>query len=224
MKAKICKEGETIVVFNEKGIDPESLEMLARHGIMALRRVKRRNMERLTLCCGGSALNTLDDLSEKSFGYAEEVYEELLGEEKFTFVRGVRNPRSCTVLLRGPSKHAIGQVRDALRDGLRSVKNLLVDKEFVWGAGAIEAQLYNALTDVERKTVSKARMGIQAFADAILGILKCLARNAGLDQQDAAFAIAKASQDGSPYGLELKTGQPKPSKELGVIDSIRVKR
>ena len=89
------------------GIDPESLDMLAKENILALRRVKRRNMERLTLCCGGECLNSLDNLSEKDLGFAGSVREEILGEEKFTYVDEVRNPRSCTILIRGPNKHSI---------------------------------------------------------------------------------------------------------------------
>jgi T-complex protein 1 subunit zeta len=34
------------VIVNQKGIDPMSLDVLAKNGIMALRRAKRRNMER----------------------------------------------------------------------------------------------------------------------------------------------------------------------------------
>lgn len=41
-----------------KGIDPPSLEMFSREGILALRRAKRRNMERLTLASGGVAVNS----------------------------------------------------------------------------------------------------------------------------------------------------------------------
>lgn len=37
---------KSFVVVNQKGIDPFSLDLLAREGIMALRRAKRRNMER----------------------------------------------------------------------------------------------------------------------------------------------------------------------------------
>jgi len=43
------------VVINQKGIDPMSLDLLAKEGILALRRAKRRNMERLALACGGAA-------------------------------------------------------------------------------------------------------------------------------------------------------------------------
>lgn len=81
--------------------------MLAEHNILALRRVKRRNMERLTLCCGGEALNTLDGLNGSMCGFAKSIYEELLGEDKFTFVTGVRDPKSCTILVKGPNKHTI---------------------------------------------------------------------------------------------------------------------
>ena len=48
MKNEVCgtdpKKG--FVVLNQKGIDPLSLDVLVKNGIFALRRVKRRNMER----------------------------------------------------------------------------------------------------------------------------------------------------------------------------------
>lgn len=58
-----------------QGIDPPSLDLLAQHGILALRRAKRRNMERLQLACGGEAVNSVDDLSPDVLGFAGSVYE-----------------------------------------------------------------------------------------------------------------------------------------------------
>ena len=78
-----------------------SLDMLANAGILALRRAKRRNMERLTLACGGVAVNSVDDLKPDVLGHADVVYEHVLGEEKYTFVEGVENPFSCTILIKG---------------------------------------------------------------------------------------------------------------------------
>lgn len=40
------KKKKNFVVINQKGIDPMSLDLLAKNGILALRRAKRRNMER----------------------------------------------------------------------------------------------------------------------------------------------------------------------------------
>merc|ERR1712176_1623277 len=77
LKRKVCTEEnkKSFVVINQKGIDPPSLEMLARENIIALRRAKRRNMERLVLACGGSAVNSVEDLDESDLGFAETVYE-----------------------------------------------------------------------------------------------------------------------------------------------------
>ena len=52
--SQVCGDsGDGFIVINQKGIDPISLDLLAKEGILALRRAKRRNMERLTLACGG---------------------------------------------------------------------------------------------------------------------------------------------------------------------------
>lgn len=64
--------------FAFQGIDPPSLDMLAKAGIVALRRAKRRNMERLTLACGGVALNAIDELTPEMLGKAGLVYEHVL--------------------------------------------------------------------------------------------------------------------------------------------------
>merc|ERR1711990_1248709 len=82
LKKKVCTEEnkKTFVLINQKGIDPPSLEMLAKENIIALRRAKRRNMERLPLAIGGVAVNSVDDLDENDLGYAECVYEQILDD------------------------------------------------------------------------------------------------------------------------------------------------
>jgi len=69
------------------------------------------------------------------------VYEHVLGEDKYTFVEDVRNPTSCTILIKGPADHTLAQIKDAIRDGLRAVKNTLDDGATVLGAGAFEVPL-----------------------------------------------------------------------------------
>lgn len=58
-------------------------------------------MERLVLACGGEAVNSVDDLTPDCLGWAGLVYEHVLGEEKYTFVENVKNPHSCTILIKG---------------------------------------------------------------------------------------------------------------------------
>lgn len=137
-----------------------SLASLAKEGIFALRRAKRRNMERLTLACGGNALNSFDDMSEDDLGYAEKVWEEELGEERYTFVVGCKNPKSCTILLKGPADYTIAILKDAIRDGLRAVKNVYDDDGVIPGAGAYEISCHNHLMKFAEENVKgKEKLG-----------------------------------------------------------------
>ncbi|GAA6014359.1 hypothetical protein JCM10207_005433 [Rhodosporidiobolus poonsookiae] len=218
-------EVKNFVVINQKGIDPLSLDMLAKQGIMALRRAKRRNMERLQLVCGGTAQNSVDDLDPSVLGYAGLVYEHTLGEEKFTFVEEVKDPKSVTLLIKGPNAHTISQTSDAVRDGLRAVKNALEDGALVPGAGAFEVAAHAHLSgDVKRAAKGRAKLGVQAFADALLTVPKTLAVNAGLDVQDAVVALQDEAADGHVVGLDLATGEPLDPVTEGIWDNYRVKR
>ena len=218
-------ERKSFVIVNQKGIDPMSLDVLAKHGILALRRAKRRNMERLQLCCGGVAQNSVDDLSPDVLGWAGLVYEHTLGEEKYTFVEETRDPKSVTLLIKGPNAHTLGQIQDAVRDGLRSVKNALEDGSLVPGAGAFEvAASAHLLDNVRRSAKGRAKLGVEAFAKALLVIPKTLANNAGLDIQDAVVMLQDECAEGHVVGLDTQTGETMDPQSVGVWDNYRVKR
>ncbi|KAI0779633.1 chaperonin-containing T-complex zeta subunit Cct6 [Fomes fomentarius] len=216
---------KNFVVLNQKGIDPLSLDILAKNGILALRRAKRRNMERLQLICGGVAQNSVDDLTPDVLGWAGLVYEHTLGEEKFTFVEDVKDPKSVTLLIKGPNPHTIQQTQDALRDGLRAVKNALEDEALIPGAGAFEVACAAHLSGPVKKTAKgRAKMGVQAFAEALLIIPKTLAANGGYDVQDVVVALQDEQSEGNAVGLDLESGEPFDPTVAGVWDNYRVKR
>ena len=151
LKKEVCDGNDKgFVVITQKGIDPISLDLLCKENIMALRRAKRRNMERLVLACGGQCINSTEELSPEILGHAGEVYEYVLGDDKYTFVEKVENPTSCTILLKGSNDHTIVQLKDAVRDGLRAVKNVLVDKAVI--PGAIAARSRWLSTSISEKT------------------------------------------------------------------------
>ncbi|KAH7388272.1 hypothetical protein KP509_16G067100 [Ceratopteris richardii] len=226
LKKKVCEgTNDNFVVINQKGIDPISLDLLAREGIVGLRRAKRRNMERLVLACGGEAVNSVEDLTPDVLGWAGLVYEHVLGEEKYTFVEEVKNPHSCTILIKGPNDHTIAQIKDAVRDGLRAVKNTLEDESVVLGAGAFEVAARQHLVNEVKKTVKgRAQLGVEAFADALLVIPKTLAENSGLDTQDAIIALQREHDNGVIAGLNHHTGEPMDPQMEGIFDNYSVKR
>ncbi|VEU22261.1 DEKNAAC103291 [Brettanomyces naardenensis] len=226
LKNEVCgndpKKG--FVIINQKGIDPMSLDILAKNNILALRRAKRRNMERLQLCCGGTAMNSVDDLTPDILGHAGLVYEKTLGEEKFTFVTEVQNPKSVTVLIKGAHNYVVQQVKDAVRDGLRAVNNVLKDRCLVPGAGSFWMSCSKALLD--NKDISKGRLkpGVKAFAEALLVIPKTLAKNSGLDSLEAISECQDEIDQGEVVGIDLESGEPIDATVEGIWDSFRVIR
>lgn len=227
LKKRLCDgTNKNFVVINQKGIDPPSLEMLAREGIIGIRRAKRRNMERLPLACGGRGLNSVDDMTEDDLGFAKLVYEVSLGDDKYTFIEGVENPFSCTILIKGPNDYSIAQTKDAIRDGLRAVTNTISDKAVVPGAGAFEVAASSHLKQWMKANVEgKAKLGVMAFADALLVIPRTLAENSGLDQQDVLLKVVdKHEVTKEAYGVDVITGEAQPVSLSNIWDNYIVKR
>uniref|UniRef100_A0A8C5KWL6 Uncharacterized protein n=1 Tax=Jaculus jaculus TaxID=51337 RepID=A0A8C5KWL6_JACJA len=205
--------------------DRKVYDALAKEGIVALRRAKRRNMERLTLACGGVALTSLDDLNPDCLGYAGLVYKYTLGEEKFTFIEKCNNPRSVTLLIKGPNKHILNQIKDAIRHGLRAVKNAIDDGCVVPGAGAVEVVIAEALIKYKPSVKGRAQLGVQAFADALLIIPKVLSQNSGFDLQESLVTMkAEHTETGELVGVDLNTGEPMVAADVGVWDNYCVKK
>ena len=223
MQAKHDKPINLIIV-NQKGIDPVSLDLLQKAGIVGIRRAKRRNMERLVRACGGYAVNSVDSLQEDCLGYAAKVYEHTLGDDKYTFIEGCRHPTSCTILVRGPNDHTIRQIQDAVHDGLRAVANIIEDRSIVPGAGAFELAAHLHLHQWKQTVTGRAKIGVQAFADAMLVIPKALCTNSGLDAQGTLIELLDEVAKGQRVGVDVETGKAMLPEKMGVWDNVRVKK
>merc|ERR1712142_1226997 len=225
LKKKVCDgTNKSFVVINQKGIDPMSLDALAKEGILGLRRAKRRNMERLALACGGVAMNSVEELSVECLGEAGLVYEHMLGENKFTYVEKCSNPQSVTILMKGPNKHTLIQIKDAVRDGLRAVKNAIEDGCVIPGAGAYEVATHIALKKFLETVKGRARLGIQAYADGMMIIPKTLAQNSGFDAQESIVKLLQEGAITTGVGLDCDSGEAVMPQDKGIYDNYRVKR
>lgn len=226
-KRKVCTEenGKSFVLLNQKGIDPPSLEMLQKEGILALRRAKRRNMERLVLACGGNAVNSVDELEESDLGEAKLVYEYEMEDDKFTFVEGVPLEKSVSILVTGPNDHSINQIKDAVKDGLRAVANAVEDKALVPGAGAFEIAAYTHLEKYKKTVPGKARLGVEIFAKALLCIPMGLVENSGMDKQDKLLMLLQEHEKtGSAVGIDIMSGETLIPAMEGIWDNLCVKK
>jgi len=182
-------------------------------------------MERLPLIVGGVAVNSVDDLDEDDLGYAELVYEQTLEDDKYTFIEGVKNAHSCTILIKGSNDHSIAQMKDALRDGLRSVQNAIEDEAVIPGAGSFELACHVHLDTFKKKVQGKPRLGVEIFSRALLITPKTLLENSGHDVQEKLLqVIAERESKNVPVGVSIHTGDPIDPTVEGIWDVYSVKK
>jgi len=71
----------------------------------------------------------------------------------------------------------------------------------------------------------RARLGVQAYADALLVIPKVLAQNSGFDQQETMVKLQEEhAATGQPVGLDISTGEALIPLDAGILDNYRVKK
>jgi thermosome len=214
------------VVFVQKGIDDLAQHYLAKEGIVAVRRVKRSDMEKLARATGAKIVSTLDDLSAKDLGTAGVVEERKIGGEAMVFVQECKDPKSVTIFVRGGTEHVVNEVERAIKDSIGAVASALEDGSYVTGGGSIEMALAKKLKEFATKTGGREQLAIEAFAEALESIPVTLAENGGLDAIDVLVELrTKHSQKGNEsYGVDVIAGKVADMKKLGIFEPTKVKK
>jgi thermosome len=217
------KKSKANVVFCQKGIDDVAQYYLMKEGIYACRRVSKSDMEKLALATEAKVVSKLNELSEKELGFAALVEEVKIGEEGMTYIRGCKNPKSLTILIRGSTEHVIDETERAIKDGLGDVAAALKEKKIVAGGGAIEVELARRLRK-ELAVKGREQLAIEQFADALESIPRILAENAGIDPIDVITELrAKHNAGDMNAGLDLFTGKIDNTLKKGIIEPLKIK-
>merc|ERR1712086_866650 len=233
---KIIKAG-TNVLMTTKGIDDMAMKYLIEAGILAVRRVDKKDMRRIAKCTGGQIILTMatiegdEAFDEKSLGRAEEVMEQRVGDNEFIFIKGCAQSKAATILLRGANLFMLEEADRSVHDALCAVSRTLESNSVVPGGGAVEVALALHLEDHARTFDSYEQWAISEFAEALLTIPKTLASNAALDAIDLLSALrvrhhaSQTSQDSKKqeykwYGLDLMNNTTRNSIEAGVVEPM----
>merc|ERR1712216_688279 len=87
--------------------------------------------------------------------------------------------------------------------------------------GAVELAIHEHLIGMMREVKGRARLGVQAFAEAMLIIPKILALNSGFDAQEC---IVQVQETGEAIGIDLDSGEACLPTDEGIFDNYCVKR
>ena len=223
MVDQIVATGANVVVA-QKGIDDMAQYFMAKNNILAVRRVKKSDMEKLARATSGKIVTNLKDAKAEDLGFAGLVEEVKIGDDDHVFVRDCKNPKSVSIVLYGATKYVTDEAERAIHDALCVVRNVVEDKTYLPGGGAIYTELSLKLDEYADEFKDKRQLAVKAFADAMLSIPTTLAENAGIDPLDILNELRSAHAEGDvSQGLNLfKNGKIEDMFKAGIIEPHRV--
>jgi len=224
MVDKLASIGANVVIC-QKGIDDVAQHFLAKRGIMAVRRVKRSDIEKLEKAVGAKIISSIRDASPEDLGYADLVEERKVGNDKMVFIEGVKKERVVNVLLRGSNDMAVDEAERSINDALHALRNLLKEPMIVAGGGAVEEEVSYKLRQFSTQVSGKEQLAIQAYADAVEEMALLLAETAGLEPVNTLVELRNRHSKGMVNcGIDVMNGKIADDMlSLNIVDPVRVK-
>ena len=211
-------------IFCQKGIDDIAQHYLAKKGILAVRRVKKSDIEALAKATGGIIVNTLSDLTSSELGYAKKIEEKKITDEAMIFVEGCKDPKAVTILVRGGTEHVANEIVRAMEDAIGGIAAAVEDGKYVYGGGAVEEAIANYLRKYAQKIGGRQQLAINSFANALEIVPKTLAENAGADPMDIIVALrSNHEKEKTSMGVNVFSNKISDMKEAGVIEPMKIK-
>jgi chaperonin GroEL (HSP60 family) len=223
MAEKIASAGANVVIC-QKGIDDMVQHFLAKKGILAVRRAKQSSMEKLAKATGGRVVTNLEDLTKSDLGGAKIVEERKLGDDKWVFIEGCKDPKAVTVLVRGGTEKIVDEAERSLHDALCVVRDVVQEPKIVAGGGAPEMEVASRLKEWAEGLSGREQLAALNFAEALEVIPTALAENAGLDPIDILVELRSRHEKGEKWaGVDVLGGEVKDTAELNVYEPLAVK-
>ena len=223
MVTKLHNVGTNVLIC-QKGIDDISQHYLAKHGILAVRRVKESDMTKLAKATGGRITTNLDDITEKDLGHADLVQQKKIETDKWVFIEGCKNPHSVTILIRGGSQRVVDEVDRSIHDSLMVVKDVIETPSIVTGGGSAEAYLAGQLNEYADSFDGREQLAIKQYAEALESIPLTIAENAGMDPIDTIISLrAKQNSGKKGSGINAREGKIGDMNSLNILEPLVVK-
>jgi chaperonin GroEL (HSP60 family) len=224
MAEKITASGANVVIC-QKGIDDMAQHFLARKGILAIRRAKKSDMEKLAKATGGKIVTKLDSITSADLGYAALVEERKIGKDKMTFIEGCKHPLAVTILIRGGTERMIAEAERSLHDALCVIKDIIEEPKVVAGGSAPELEMSRVLKAYAETLPGREQLAVKIFAEALEAIAITLTENAGLDPIDILSELRSRHEKGETWaGIEVREGKIQDMSKMGVFEPLIVKK
>ncbi|MFO7837346.1 MAG: thermosome subunit alpha [Candidatus Thorarchaeota archaeon] len=224
MVNRIVESGANVVIC-QKGIDDLAQHFLSKNGILAVRRIKKSDIERLHKATGATIVSQINNLTKEDLGEADLVEQRKIADDKMLFVEGTPKTSAVTIMVRGGTDHIVDEVDRALNDALYVVRDVIMEPKVTYGGGALASEIAQSLRKEASKFEGREQYAVNAFADALEIVPTTLSENAGLDPIDMLVDLRSAHSEGKKhYGVNITTGKIDDMKKARVIESAAVNR
>jgi len=222
---RMVKESGANVVITQKGIDDLAQHYLSKEGIVAVRRVKKSDMDALARATGASIVTTIKELSKKDLGFAGKVLERKVAGDAMVFVQDCKNPKSVSILIRGGTEHIVDEAERALVDAIGAVSSAIKVGKVLVGAGSCEMAVSMRLRNFAKTIGGREQLAIEAFAESLEIIPRTLAETAGMDPIDSLVTLRSkhSKKEGKYFGVNVYEGKISDMKNSKVIEPLSVK-
>ena len=224
MAEKVAKSGANVVIC-QKGIDDMAQHFLAKKGVIAIRRAKKSDVEKLAKATGGKIVTKIDSIASGDLGYAALVEERKIGDDKMTFIEGCKNPQAVTILIRGATERLTAETERSLHDALCVIRDVIEDPNILAGGAAPEIEMSSVIRKYAETLPGKEQLAVIVFAEALETIAVALTQNAGLEPIDVISELRSKHDQGEIwYGIEAREGKTQDMSKIGVFEPITVKK
>lgn len=215
------------LVITEKGISDLAQHFLVKAGISAIRRLRKSDNNRVARACGATVVARTDEIREEDIGTGCGLFEiRKIGEEYFTFIEECKNPKACTIVLRGASKDVLMEVERNFQDAMNVARNVMIDPFLVPGGGACEMEIAKLLEEKAKSVTGVHQWPFRALARSFEVIPRTLIQNCGANVIRTLTALrAKHAQDNNAtWGVDGDTGDIVDMNKLGIWEPLSVKQ
>jgi thermosome len=211
------------VVLCQKGIDDMAEHYLAKEGILAMKRVKKSDIQFLREVVGANIVSDLGTATAADLGQANIERDE---DEELFYVEGTgEDSHGVTLLLRGSTEHVVDEIERGVTDALDVVADTITEGTVLAGGGAPEVELASRLRDYADGISGREQLAVEAFADSLEVIPRVLAGNAGIDSIDTLVDLRAAHESGDTQaGLNVFTGNVENTYDAGIVEPAHAKR
>jgi T-complex protein 1 subunit gamma len=230
---KLCEQIIKVkpdLVITEKGASDLAAYYLQKANVSVIRRLRKTDNNRVAKATGATIVNRPEELTENDVGKNCGLFEiKKIGDEYYAYFVKCKNPKACSIILRGASKDVLHEMQRNLEDAMCVCRNIFREPKLVPGGGAFEMEISARLMEKSKSIEGLIQLPYIAVARALEVIPRTLIQNCGGDVVRTITDLRSQHSESKDenrvnLGVDGNKGVIANMKDLKIFDTLAVKK